>query len=283
MTILDEFRKTDHLIRHRHSPHHAGQPILKVVDLTLRYESNVALQDVNFEVQAGERLAVVGPNGAGKSTLFKVIAGVLPPTAGQVHIYGQEPGGHICIAYLTQRSQVDWSFPVTVKDVVLMGRIGQMGLFRQPGARDWEIVRRSLARVNLSDLADRQISQLSGGQQQRMFIARALAQQAELILMDEPFSGLDLTSQEDILQILNQLHASGVTVLVAMHDLQLASEQFDRILLLNHRLIALGAPGDVLTAENLAAAYGGHLRLMTTEGGVLALEDTCCDEGEAYP
>ena len=283
MTILDEFRKTDHLIRHHHSPHHAGQPILKAIHLTLRYERNLALQDVTFEVQAGERLAVVGPNGAGKSTLFKVIAGVLQPTAGQVHIYGQEPGGHICIAYLTQRSQVDWSFPVTVKDVVMMGRIGQMGLFRQPGAGDWEIVRRSLERVNLSDLADRQISQLSGGQQQRMFIARALAQQAELILMDEPFSGLDVASQEDILRILNQLHESGVTVLVAMHDLQLASEQFDRILLLNHRLVAIGAPAEVLTAENLAAAYGGHLRLMTTEGGLLALEDTCCDEGERFP
>jgi ABC-type Mn2+/Zn2+ transport system ATPase subunit len=283
MTILDEIRKTDHLIRHRHSPHHAGGPILRVNGLTLRYERNLALKDVTFEVHTGERLAVVGPNGAGKSTLFKVIAGVLQPTAGQVYIYGQEPGGHICIAFLTQRSQVDWSFPVTVKDVVMMGRIGQMGLLRQPRARDWEIVHRSLERVNLTELEDRQISQLSGGQQQRMFIARALAQEAELILMDEPFSGLDLTAQEDILQILNQLHESGVTVLVAMHDLQLASEQFDRILLLNRRLVAIAEPDEVLTTENLAGAYGGHLRLMTTEDGVLALEDTCCDEGEHYP
>lgn len=279
MQLLEEFRKTDHLIRHHH-PHEAGAPILRAADLGVRYESGPALEGVSFELEVGERLAVVGPNGAGKSTLFKVIAGVMTPSDGKVHVYGHEPGGHICIAYLPQRSQVDWNFPVSVADVVMMGRVGKLKLFRHPRARDWEIVRNALDVVGMQDLAGRQIRELSGGQQQRMFIARALAQEAELMLMDEPLTGLDLNSQEGIFRILEDLRQSRVTVLVALHDLQMAADRFDRVMLLNVRLVSLGTPEEVFTSDNLMDAYGGHLRLIQTDDGVLALEDTCCGGGE---
>ena len=281
MAFLEEFQKTGHLIRHR-LPHEPGAPILRATGLSVHYESGLALDDLTFEMKTAESLAVVGPNGAGKSTLFKVIAGVLKPTKGQVHVYGHSPDGHICIAYLPQRSQVDWSFPVRVIDVVMMGRIGKLGLFRHPGKRDREIVEQALQLVGLSDLARRQISQLSGGQQQRMFIARALAQEAELVLMDEPLSGLDVSSQEAILGILDDLCSDGVAILVSMHDLKMAAQQFDRVMLLNHRLIGLGAPEDVFQPENLLQAYGGHLHLVATEDGALALGDTCCDETEGF-
>jgi manganese/iron transport system ATP-binding protein len=278
MTIWKELSKTKYLIQHRREAHQADQPILRISHLSVRYDSGIALEDISFEIKSGERLAVVGPNGAGKSTLFKVIAGVLPPSEGQVHVYGSAPDGHICIAYVPQRSQVDWNFPVSVADVVMMGRIGRLGLFRQPRAQDWEIVRNSLEVVNLADLANRQISQLSGGQQQRMFIARALAQEAELMLMDEPLTGLDVNAQEDIFNILNELQRRGVTMLVSLHDIQMAAERFERVMLLNRRLVGLGTPAEVLAPEALMAAYGGHLRLIPAAEGVLALGDTCCDE-----
>lgn len=253
-------------------------PILRAENLGVRYESGHALADVNFELMTGERLAVVGPNGAGKSTLLKIIAGVLNPTEGQVHIFGNEPGGHICIAYISQRSLVDWSFPVNVADVVMMGRVGQMGLFRNPRAGDWDLVHWALEIVRMSHLAKRQINQLSGGQQQRMFIARALAQEAELMLMDEPLSGLDVNSQEEVFQIMDNLRERGVTVLVSLHDLKMAAQRFDQVMLLNQRMLGMGIPDDVLNPENLLAAYGGHLHLVPTEDGMLALGDTCCDD-----
>ncbi len=276
MNLIREFRSTSHL------PHQADTPILRVAGLSVRYESGIGLDDVSFELRAGERTAVVGPNGAGKSTLFKVIAGVLNPTAGEVHVYGSAPDGHICIAYVPQRSQVDWNFPVNVADVVMMGRVGKMGLFRHPSARDWEIVHQALGIVHLSDLARRQISELSGGQQQRMFIARALAQEAELMLMDEPLSGLDLNAQEDIFSVLEQLRQRQVTVMVAMHDLKMAAERFERVMLLNKRLLGFGPPAQVFDSQKLIEAYGGHLHLLPTADGLLALGDTCCDEGEPH-
>lgn len=248
----------------------------------MRYEGGLALDGVSFELCAGERVAVVGPNGAGKSTLFKVIAGVLHPTEGHVDIFGHGPSGHICIAYVPQRSQVDWDFPVNVADVVLMGRVGKMGLFRHAMPRDWEIVHEALKIVNLSHLSKRQIRELSGGQQQRMFIARALAQEAELVLMDEPLTGLDVASQHTIFEILDQLHRRGVTVMVALHDLKMAAERFDRVMLLNARLVGFGAPFEALSSENLIEAYGGHLQLLPTEDGWLAVGDRCCDEGESH-
>jgi manganese/iron transport system ATP-binding protein len=259
--------------------HQAGSPTVELSNVSAHYNGKLALDDISFQIRPGERIAVVGPNGAGKSTLFKVIAGVLHPTKGQVRVYGHQPGGHICIAYVPQRSQVDWTFPVNVTDVVMMGRIGKLGLFRWPRPRDWEYVRQCLEVVGMADLADRQIGELSGGQQQRVFIARALAQEAELMLMDEPFTGLDVTSQEDIFRILDELRQRGVTAMVSTHDLNLAAERFDGLILLNHRVLGMGKPDEVFTSERLIRAYGSHMRLIQTSEGLMALSDTCCGEG----
>jgi manganese/iron transport system ATP-binding protein len=221
---------------------------------------------------------VVGPNGAGKSTLFKVIAGVLHATSGTVRVAGHAPGHHICIAYVPQRSEVDWTFPVTVADVVMMGRVGKLGLLRHPRRKDWDLVHQCLEEVGMDQLSDRQIGELSGGQQQRMFIARALAQEAELMLMDEPLSGLDVPSQEDIFRVLDTLREYEVTALVATHDLSTAAERFDQVMLLNRQLLGMGQPDEVFTPERLQEAYGGHLRLVHTEEGLMVLSDTCCGE-----
>lgn len=279
MDIFKEFRKNNRLILPHDSHHETGGSIVRISGVSVYYDGNLALDRVSFELNPGEQIAVVGPNGAGKSTLFKVIAGVLKPGEGRIDVFGSEPGGHICIAYLPQRSQVDWNFPVNVGDVVMMGRISKLGLLRQPRKSDWEIVRQALSEVGMQELIEYQISELSGGQQQRMFIARALAQEAELMLMDEPLSGLDPQSQEDIFAILKRLRQRNVTILVAMHDLKTASERFDRVLLLNRRLVGFGEPDKILTAERLIEAYGGRLRLVPTSEGLMTLEDTCCDEG----
>jgi manganese/iron transport system ATP-binding protein len=259
--------------------HHPDEPILLAEHIYVRYDGKIALEDLTFHLHAGERVAVVGPNGAGKSTLFKVVAGLLEPANGKLNIYGEGPSGHICIGYVPQRSQVDWNFPVTVADVVMMGRVGKLGLLRWPHSRDWKLVRQSLAEVGLSDLAHRQISELSGGQQQRMFIARALAQEAELLLMDEPLSGLDVHSEQAIFDILEQLRQRKVTVMVATHDLEQAAENFDRVMLINRRMVGFGKPADVFTSERLMLAYGGHLRLVDADNRLVALADTCCEEG----
>src|SRR5215213_8546282 len=261
-----------------HLHHELNQPVLDVQNLTVRYNGRVAIEDINFHLHEGERIAVVGPNGAGKSTLFQVIAGVLQPTAGEVNIFGSRPRGHNCIGYIPQRSQVDWNFPVSVADVVMMGRSAKLGLLNWPHKKDWEYVRNALEIVALSDPASRQIGQLSGGQQQRMFIARALAQEAELMLMDEPLSGLDTPSQEGLLNLLDTLRNQNVTVMVATHDLDQAARHFDRIMLLNHRIVAFGNPTNVLQTENLLSAYGGRLRSSSGEN-VLTVDD-CCNEGE---
>ncbi|HEY5730438.1 MAG TPA: metal ABC transporter ATP-binding protein [Anaerolineales bacterium] len=259
-----------------HTHHETDQPILDVSRLTVRYNGREALENITFHLHESERIAVVGPNGAGKSTLFKVVAGVLPPTSGEVKIFGSRPLGHVCIGYIPQRSQVDWNFPVSVADVVMMGRSAKLGPFNWPHKQDWEFVHHALETVDMSNLSSRQIGQLSGGQQQRMFIARALAQEAELMLMDEPLTGLDTPSQEGILDLLDRLKEEKVTVMVATHDLDQAAAHFDRIMLLNHRIVAFGTPEDVMKTDNLIHAYGGRLR-STKDGNILAIDD-CCDE-----
>ncbi len=278
MEFLKDIRKST--FPRQHFKHLEDTSILDISNLFVRFDSRLALDDVSFQLHHGERVAVVGPNGAGKSTLFKAIAGVLKPISGEIKVYGHGPGGHICIAYLSQRSQVDWSFPVTVSDVVMMGRIGKLGLLRWPKHRDWEIVRQALVDVGLEELANRQIGELSGGQQQRMFIARALAQEAELMLMDEPLTGLDIGSQESIFTFLDDLQGRGVTVMVATHDLDLAARRFDRVMLLNQRMLGFGVPEQVFTPEQLMSAYGGHIHLVETDDQLLVVADTCCDEGE---
>lgn len=258
-----------------HTHHQPNQPILDVSHITVRYNGRVALENVTFHLHESERVAVVGPNGAGKSTLFKVVAGVLHPTSGDVKIFGSRPRRHVCIAYIPQRSQVDWNFPVTVADVVMMGRSAKLGPLSWPHKRDWEHVGHALETVDLANLAARQIGQLSGGQQQRMFIARALAQEAELMLMDEPLTGLDMPSQEGILDLLDRLKKENVTVMVATHDLDQAATHFDRIMLLNHQLVAFGKPPDVLHTDNLLKAYGGKLK--PVDGQNFLSMDDCCD------
>lgn len=260
--------------------HLAGAPALDVHNLSVRYGNFLALDHISFQVKRHERIAVVGPNGAGKSTLFKAISGTIKPTSGEIRIFGQPPGGHICIAYVPQRSQIDWSFPVTVADVVMMGRSGKIGLFRWPGKKDWEVVYDALEQVKMSDLASRQIGELSGGQQQRVFLARALAQETELLLLDEPFTGLDAPSQQAILKILDIARTRGVTVLVSTHDLDLAAANFDKMMLLNRRITAFGPPDTVFTPEALLETYGGHVHALKMESDLpeeLLLTDSCCE------
>jgi len=278
--------------------HEPNSPTLEVRELSVVYTGgsngtsatpgrrffgdNYALRDIDFRIEAGQQVAIVGPNGAGKSTLFNVIVGTLKPEKGYVNIYGHDPDCHICIAYVPQRNKIEWSFPVTVEDVVMMGRIGQIGLFRWPRRRDWTMVRECLDRVNAGHLAKIQIGELSGGQQQRVFIARALAQGADLLLLDEPFSGLDIPSHEAILEILKALKKDGVTIMVATHDLNLAADRFDLVMLLNRRIIAFGEPETVLSPNNLAQAFGGHMHVVEGENESLLFTDSCCDHGDSH-
>jgi manganese/iron transport system ATP-binding protein len=266
-----------HPSHYPHVMHDPDAPILEVNKLSLRYDGHFALENITFHLHAGERVAVVGPNGAGKSTLFKVVSGVLPPSSGEVKISGYGPRGHICIAYVPQRSQVDWRFPASVADVVMMGRIGQIGFFRWPRRSDWNIVHDALEAVDMDSLSNRQIGELSGGQQQRTFLARALAQEAELVLMDEPLNGLDIPSQEAILSLLEKLRDQKITIMVATHDLGQAASHFDRVMLLNRRLIRFGSPQEVFTSENLLNAYHGHAQLIQGADGETTLADSCCD------
>ena len=248
--------------------------VLKVDNLTVTYNGKYALEDVSFSVQQGERVAIVGPNGAGKSTLFKALVGLLHPTRGTLNANGAEFG------YVTQRSVVDWSFPVTVHDTVMMGRIGKMGMFRWPSRNDRSIVAAALKKVEMQDYAGRQIGELSGGQQQRVFLARALAQESELLLLDEPLSGLDMPSQEAFLALLNNLQSSGITMLIATHDLNQAAQLFPQIMLLNHRLVAFGGASDVLVEDVLLQAYGDQMHVVQTEHGNVIVTDTCCGGGQ---
>jgi ABC-type Mn2+/Zn2+ transport system ATPase subunit len=252
------------------------KPILKVDNLTVSYNGQHALEGVSFAVQAGERVAVVGPNGAGKSTLFKAMVGLLHPSRGTTETQGAEFG------FVTQRSAVDWSFPVTVHDVVMMGRISKMGWLRWQRPRDRDMVQQCLAQVGMLEHANRQIAELSGGQQQRVFIARALAQEATILLMDEPFSGVDTPSQEAILEILDRLRQQAVTVLVSTHDLNMAVERFDRLVLLNRQLIAYGTPQQAVTPETLAAAYGGQAVWRGEDYAMVLGDIDCCGEGEHH-
>lgn len=259
------------------APHPAGSVLLDVDRVSAGYDGRPALDGVSMRLTAGGRVAVVGPNGAGKSTLFKVVAGIHRPLAGTVRISGSAPGRHVCIAYIEQRADINWRFPATVEDVVGMGRIARNGYFRWPRRADRSIVVSAMERVAIAPLRRRQIGELSGGQRQRMFIARALAQQAELLLLDEPFSGLDAGACRRLEATLEAL-GDAVTVLLATHDLDVA-ERMGRVALLNRRLIAYGPAREVLVADRLAQAYGGNLRRAGADGQRYALPDSHCDAG----
>jgi manganese/iron transport system ATP-binding protein len=240
----------------------ANLPAVDLIHISASYPRGAAvLDDVNLSVQAGERVAIVGPNGAGKSTLFKVIAGLMPHRTGDVRVHGHSHHAGDCpaIGYVPQREEVDWRFPLTVRDVVLMGTIREVGWLRWPGRKQHLAAHAALEQVGLVALADRPIADLSGGQQQRIFIARALAQRADVLLLDEPFSGVDAEAFEAIFEVLDRLRQRGVSVLLSTHDLEMATSRFDQLVLLNRRVIAAGPAGSVLTAERLAAAYGGRL------------------------
>jgi ABC-type Mn2+/Zn2+ transport system ATPase subunit len=221
----------------------------------------------------GSRVAIVGPNGAGKSTLFKALVGLLPLRSGRILIHGRPLGQHKdCVAYVPQREEVDWRFPVTVADVVMMGRYKRQGWFGRPSAADRTAVRRCLEQLGIADLAGRSIGELSGGQQQRVFLARALAQEPHILLLDEPFTGVDATTQEATLALLDALRDQGVTTLVSTHDLSLAAQRFDRVLLLNREMVAFGPPAEALSVEHIQRAFGG--RVLFVNG--VAVVDDCC-------
>lgn len=239
-------------------------PPIEVHDLTVAYQHRPVLWDIDLCFPEGELIGVVGPNGAGKSTLIKAIMGLVPLASGHVKVFGQTSRrAHTSIAYVPQRESVDWDFPTTALDVVLMGRYGQLSLFARPGRRDREIAAQSLAKVGMGDFAKRQISELSGGQQQRVFLARALAQQTRVYLMDEPFAGVDATTEKAIVTLLRELRAQGSTVIVVHHDLHSVPEYFDSVLLLNLRAVAFGPVATTFTSENLNATYGGRLHLLS--------------------
>ncbi len=252
-----------------HSPHR-----LDIENISIAYGEKTILKEVSFNVPHGTRVAVVGPNGAGKSTLFKGLVGILPLQSGRILIHGLPLGDHKdCVAYVPQRGEVDWRFPVTVRDVVMMGRYGSQGWLRRPSKSDHDAVQQSLFEMGIADLAEYSISDLSGGQQQRVFLARAIAQNPHILLMDEPFTGVDVTTREATLRLLDHLRERQVTTIISTHDLNLAASRFDLVLLLNKGLIAYGEPQQVLKQENLAKAFGNSL--LVTENGAL-LVDECC-------
>ena len=232
-------------------------PSISVEDLTVVRGGHLALTDVTFDVSEGTLMGVLGPNGAGKSTLFGAIAGTLPIASGSVRLMGAASAKG-ALAYVPQRDRINWTFPATVLDVVTMGRTLNIGLFRQPSRKDKEMVRTCLERVAMWEHRTDLITELSGGQRQRVFIARALAQEASVILLDEAFSGVDVGAQEGIVEVLQSLRDEGKVVMLATHDLTNLAQRFDQCLCINHHVCACGPPGEVFTAEVFEELYGSH-------------------------
>ncbi len=236
---------------------------VEVHDLTVAYHRKPVLWDVDVTLPAGRLIAIVGPNGAGKSTLLKAILGLVPLASGTITIFNQPlRQARRLIGYVPQRETVDWDFPVSALDVVLMGTYGRLGWIRRPGRAERDRALACLHKVGMADLAARQISQLSGGQQQRVFLARALAQDARLYFMDEPFAGVDAATERAIIDVLRDLRSSGGTVVAVHHDLQTVPDYFDHVALLNMRLVAAGPVAQVFTPANLQRTYGGRLTIL---------------------
>jgi len=237
-----------------------GLPAIEVTDLTVAYGEKPVVWDVDLAVPQGVLMAIVGPNGAGKTTLIKAILGLIPIAAGQVLIHGRPYAvQRRLVGYVPQRGSVDWDFPTSVLDVVMMGRYGALGWFKRPGKAEKEAALVALGKVGMESLAHRQISQLSGGQQQRVFLARAIVQNAEVYLMDEPFQGVDAVTERAIVGLLKDLRSAGKTVLVVHHDLQTVPEYFDWVTMMNVRRVAAGPVSEVFTDENLRLTYGGRI------------------------
>jgi manganese/zinc/iron transport system ATP- binding protein len=244
------------------APAAGGPPPLEVHDLTVAYHKKPVLWGIDLIVPRGRLVGIVGPNGAGKSTLIKAAMGLIPMSSGWVKIFGQK-NNFKRVGYVPQRESVDWDFPVSVMDVVLMGRYGHLGLFHRPGKGDREMARECLDKVKMLPYANRQISNLSGGQQQRVFLARALAQESDLYFMDEPFAGVDAATESAIIDLLHELKDRGKTLLVVHHDLPTARNYFDMLLLLNMRVVAFGPTEQVFTYELLQRTYGGRLTILS--------------------
>jgi manganese/zinc/iron transport system ATP- binding protein len=245
-------------------------PILDVHDVTVAYHRKPVLWDVDWTLREPGLVGIIGPNGAGKSTLMKAILGLVPMASGRVEVFGQAAARQRKrIGYVPQRESVDWDFPVSVLDVVLMGTYGRLGWIRRPGRADRAWAMECLERVGLANLASRQIGQLSGGQQQRTFLARALAQRADLYFMDEPMAGVDAATEEIIFALLKELRGGGKAVIVVHHDLRTVPRYFDQVVLLNMRLVASGPTAEVFTPDNLRKTYGGRLSVLETAADAL--------------
>lgn len=247
---------------------------LSILDMTVAYQRRPVLWNIDYQAPAGRLVAIVGPNGAGKSTLLRAVLELIPRVSGEVLFFGR-PFAAVRqrVAYVPQRNNIDWDFPVTAQDVVVMGLYGRLGWFRPVTRAARRAALEALERVGLADFAQRQISQLSGGQQQRVFLARALVQQADLYLMDEPFAGVDATTERTIVDLLRELRSQGKTALVVHHDLQTVAEYFDEVLLLNTRVVAAGPVSSALTTENLRTTYGGKLALLDQVGHQMTLSE----------
>jgi manganese/zinc/iron transport system ATP- binding protein len=258
---------------------------LTLRDVTVAYADNIALSYISLEIGVGEFVGVVGPNGAGKSTLLNAVLGIAPLAQGNVRVYGQPiQQARARVAYMPQREAVDWSFPVTVADVVLMGRWPRVGWFKRIGHADRFAAAHALAQVGMSAHRHKPIGQLSGGQQQRVFLARALAQESELLLLDEPMTGVDATTQEMILRLLQDMRRNGHTIVMTTHDLGVARAFCSQLLFLNHVVIAYGTPAETFTPEALQQTYGGHILRVkekdsltaTLDDALLVLRDDTC-------
>ncbi len=241
-----------------------SESAIRVEDLTVAYGEKPVLWDVDMAVPPGVLMAVIGPNGAGKTTLIKAVMGLVQPVAGHVSIFGKPyRSQRQLVGYVPQRNSVDWDFPTSVLDVVMMGRYGALGWLRRPGRTEQNKAMEALEKVGMADLAGRQISQLSGGQQQRVFLARALVQDARVYLMDEPFQGVDATTERAIVTLLKEMREAGKTVVVVHHDLQTVPEYFDWVTLLNVRCVASGPVEEAFIDRNLRLTYGGRVSYLT--------------------
>jgi ABC-type Mn2+/Zn2+ transport system ATPase subunit len=247
------------------APTRAGEGLL-IRDLAAGYGGEPTLSDVNLHLPPASITGVVGPNGSGKSTLLRAILGLTPEVGGDVQVGGVEVNrARGRIAYVPQREVVDWGFPISAADVVMMGRYPRLGVARRPGAEDRARVAEALARVGMEPLAGRQIGALSGGQQQRVFLARALVQDASVLLLDEPMTGVDRATEQAIDVLLHELRDAGATIVITTHDLESASEQCDLLAFVNHRIVAFGPPAETFTPPTLHATFGGELLILQAD------------------
>ena len=272
----DALQQERTLLRSRQATQSAGSGIRAEGVSVVYRNGNVALTDATFSIPTATICALVGINGSGKSTLFKALMGLVPITRGQVSILGNKGGKALernIVAYVPQNEEVDWNFPVLVEDVVMMGRYGHMGFFRRPSATDHQQVDEALARVNMSDYRLRQIGELSGGQKKRVFLARALAQEGKVILLDEPFTGVDVATEDAIIDLLKALRDEGRVILVSTHNLGSVPNFCDQVILVNRKVLGAGPTESVFTQSNLQQAFGGALRFHVLESNQLHDDD----------